>query len=99
MPKDLFMLECENLQDLTSFTGIDTCSDLTNFRVKTNVYNNIISILYCDKLWDFNISHKIINTIFRKYINDKIKVSDKKNYIMDCAVELIDAGFPEAAEL
>ena len=42
----------------------------------------------------YYVMPKVCEMIF-KYI----KMTNKEDYIMDCAVELIDAGYPEAAEL
>ena len=35
--------------------------------------------------------------IMKKYM--KMPLLTRSDYVMDCAVELIDAGYPEAAEL
>ena len=46
-----------------------------------------------DKFIKDNTGFNILN----KYV--LYDFSKRKNHIMDCAVELIDAGFPEAAEI
>ncbi len=100
-PLEIKMLSVHNLPDFKSYSGIDNYKNLNFLSAdRCEVYKNIILLLLCPRLNDpdrihlYYVMPKVRETIF-KYL----KISNKKDYIMDCAIELIDAGFEEAAEL
>ena len=73
-------------------------------------YDNIITLLlnkHCSKIMLFDAeliktnktgNTKYIIDILNHYLHEYDETT-RSDYLMDCAVELIDAGFPEAAEL
>jgi histidyl-tRNA synthetase len=105
LSSNLEKLVIRSNKDFKSFRGIETYDNLIEFETRSNgrgpigSYDNIINILLCKKLNEtiLGINEKHIFSIMKRYIN--IDLSERSNHIMDCAVELIDAGFPEAAEL
>ena len=103
-----------NCQSVTGFcvntihVNVLSLSMLDNLQSWRNINDNtIIKELCIDDISQLNnficvmlletdkITNNNKNINFKKY--EKIK--NRSEYIMDCAVELIDAGYPEAAEL
>ena len=92
-------------RDFKSFRGIETYDNLVEFVAQSNgrgpidAYDNIVNVLLCKKLnyIILGINQKHVFSIMNRYIS--IDLSERSNHIMDCAVELIDAGFEDAAEL
>lgn len=86
-----------------SFSNIDTLKMLEEFTFDDNLtkdnINGIIALLLCEKLKMYKHLFNVheVDEILEKYL--AINLAQSKDYIMDCAVELIDAGYPEAAEL
>ena len=104
LPLNITSLLCKNLKDLNSFIGIDKYKKLDDFNISTTIIKNILTLLLCnmgnnETLKDYvNIlNNETVNDIINNYM--EIGGSYRQDRIMDCAVELIDAGFPEAAEL
>ncbi len=92
------------LKDFDSFIGIDKYKKLDDFNISTSVIKNIITLLLCNMSNDETLDvfvhilqNETVNDIINGYM--KNRGSDRKEHIMDCAIELIDAGFEEAAEL
>lgn len=84
---------------LKSLQGIDTYDELRDFKLsqQATILRSVILIILCKKLDSISLYRSLLSEIIYKYMN--IPLSERSEYIMDCAVELIDAGFPEAAEL
>lgn len=89
------------MRKITSFTGVEDV-DVRESLTLSRVFgmNNIIACLltHADILIvNSPQSHvqRIITEYFEKLKNNK----DRRDHIMDVAVGLIDAGYPEAAEL
>ena len=89
---------------LESFRGIENAL-LHMLRIKDLDYlkncNNIINILFtiCDTIFvsgDTYETNELLK-IIKEYL--RLSLKSRKEYVMDCAVELIDNGFEEAAEL
>lgn len=104
LPLNIVSLKCEGLKNLNSFVGIDKYKKLDDFNISTSVIKNIITLLLSnmsnnETLADYVdiINNPIVNDIINEYM--EIGGSYRSERIMDCAVELIDAGFDEAAEL
>ncbi len=83
-----------------NWLGIDNYKTLSELVVfPRSKYKNIITLLLCESLTD---SSKLTIHGIDKSIKDIIKdflIPKKEDHVMDCAVELIDAGFEEAAEI
>lgn len=87
---------------LSSFRNIDNYSSDMAFTLDDDyTINSIITTLLIKSPLTTVSSNRPekdnINDILRDYLDKDL--SERKEFIMDCAVELIDAGYPEAAEL
>ena len=89
-------------KNFDSYSGVSQFDKLLSISYEHGQYNTIkneisnsIEILLNRSLIkiDTPYKHKMFD-IIKKYFSD-----NREDYIMDCAVELIDAGFEEAAEL
>lgn len=91
-----------DVDDIVSFRGIENCKIPNIYLHQCNTLNNIILCLLnnTSKItlmpYDFGASFTKGMDIIDKYLKN---ISKRKDYLMDCAVELIDNGFEEAAEL
>ena len=94
--------------DFKSYIGIDEYKNLTHLGIYTHAINNIITLLLCKGLsYEKNGAKSITLDKIRFVTTPEVliimetylKKSDKEEHIMDCAIELIDAGYEEAAEL
>ena len=92
-------IKSTNTLSLTKLSNLQSWRNIENYKIllylninNTDQLNNFINVmlLETDKITNDN---KSID--FTKYTT----VKNRSDYIMDFAVELIDAGFPEAAEL
>lgn len=99
LPKELESLSITSNDMLMSLHGIDTYDNLQHFHLSQQASNlrSIILILLCKKLDDIFFYHSQMIEIIKKYM--KMPISTRSDHVMDCAVELIDAGYPDAAEL
>lgn len=99
LPQNMKILNIEGENSIESFIGVDSLEELIKIRMTNlNSYTNIIATLLCKSLQSLNIfSPDDQVKIIGKYM--KIPLSTRSDHVMDCAVELIDAGYPEAAEL
>ena len=84
--------------DFDNYTGIDAYQKMRELTLTSRKYKNIINLLLCKSIIKDLLHMPNLNADLKKIIYSFIR-SNKEDYIMDCAVELIDAGFPEAAEL
>ena len=101
-PTNLSRLDIHDCVDFKSFSGIDKLDNLISFKSDINEYNNIINLLLCKSLSasGLNITHlSSMDVFFIIYSYMKKDLSERADHIMDCAIELIDAGYEEAAEL
>ena len=101
LPKHLIAIKYHAMKDFKNYIGIDEYKNLHTLFCDSTKYDNIITTLLCKKLSNFH-THKLcvphnIEMILEKYFN--IMTHKRSEHVMDCAVELIDAGYPEAAEL
>lgn len=82
-----------------SYSGIENlqASSISFMNIKTQ--KGIINLLLtqCRSIGVSARIHKSIYSIISKYL--MINLDDRKDHVMDCALDLIDAGFEEAAEL
>ncbi len=94
----------KNLDFLSfEYTSFDSYSGIENLRsagvkFRNNTSHDKIINLLLAKVSSIDISgniNKIVYGIISKYL----ATANRSDHIMDCAVELIDAGFEEAAEL
>lgn len=99
LPKELESLSITDNDMLMSLRGIDTYDNLRHFQLSQQASNlrSVILILLCKKLDDIFFHYSKMIEIMKKYM--KMPLLTRSDYVMDCAVELIDAGYPEAAEL
>ena len=103
LPQNVKELNYRKMPDFNSWIGIDHYDSLKTLTTDTKIINNIISLVLCKGIYNadfiniFNIHGPIREIIKNKYL--KIDLSERAEHIMDCAIELIDAGFEEAAEL
>ena len=100
LPSDLKKLKIIVGINFKSFRGIETYEKLIKLQIHgVDVIHNIINVLLCENLVDtvFYLRNTTVMDIIKKYMN--MSIIERSDYIMDCAVELIDAGYPEAAEL
>ena len=91
-----------DIEDVVSFRGIEN-SKISNINLhKCDTLNNIILCLLNDtstiEIMPLNFSGSCSKgiIIIDKYLEVKRL---RKEYLMDCVIELIDAGFEEAAEI
>ena len=88
-------------QHFDSYKGVSDFTKLQSIEYDPNEYDlkyeisNSIELLLCKSLFQLYIptGHTMF-LIIKKHFHD-----DKEEYVMDCAVELIDNGFEKAAEL
>lgn len=105
LPSKLISLRCNDIVDFESFVGIDECKNLTDFTIRTDKINNIITLMLCPQISNNVFKDDLVRIFFNDTVNDimnqwlEIYGKWRTDHVMDCAVELIDAGFPEAAEL
>ena len=102
LPRYITYLQLSSLVGFNSWIGIDEYEYLTNLHISAMTqHNNIITLLLCKKIK--NVDFRFSNCLFPGRIENTISkfmyTKNRSDHIMDCAVELIDAGFPEAAEL
>ncbi len=99
-PTNLSVLDIKACSDFKSFSGIEKLDNLVKFISDITEHNNIINVLMSKSLQYLDIkflSNTSVFFIIHKYM--KKCVSQRSDHVMDCAIELIDAGFEEAAEL
>lgn len=100
LPKKIRSLIISGCEDFDSYIGIDAYKSLQNFITDSKKHNNIITLLLTNTDGDkihYHSVDKEIRLILNSYLF--IPLSERSDHIMDCALELIDAGFEEAAEL
>ncbi len=89
-----------NCAAIESYSGIENINAEILSLNSMKHHNNIINVLLIKTnnilMNGKSIDRKVLS-IIKKY-ND-LALSTRKDHVMDCAVELIDAGFEEAAEL
>lgn len=100
-------VKCYNLfvtLNKNSSRNLKSFRKIENFKTKgititdlQYMYYSAVNLLLCDNNINitFMSSKDPVSGIFRKYVT----MRNRKDYIMDCAVELVDEGYPEAAEL
>lgn len=99
LPSNLSLLKYSSMKDFTNYIGIDMYKHLRRLWNDSGKIDNIITMLLCKNLEDvliYNVTD-IVKNLIKKYM--QIENDIRSDHIMDCAVELIDAGYPEAAEL
>ena len=103
LPPNIKKLKCRFIFDFDSFVGIDKYDSLTSFDLLNisdqPVIKSVITLLLCKQLTYINIEtfNKKVDNIIMVYMRST--GTKRSESIMDCALELIDAGFEEAAEL
>ncbi len=103
LPPNIKKLKCRFIYDFESFVGIDKYDSLTSFDLLNisdqPVIKSVITLLLCKQLTSINIEtfNKKVDNIISLYM--RYTPTRRSENIMDCAIELIDAGFEEAAEL
>lgn len=99
LPTNIKVLHLEGKNTIESFVGIDYLDTLTKMSIaELRSYNSMITVLLCESLSRLIIFSRDERVkIIEKYM--EIPLSTRRDHIMDCAVELIDAGFPDVAEL
>ncbi len=97
----------KNLKNYYNVTNI-SCDDSIALRISDVGHGNFISIISIllvntNKMYITDMTKSVLAVkkhpinIMQKYVS--LDLSERKDQIMDCALELIDAGFEEAAEL
>lgn len=104
LPHNIKDLTCSFIDDFESFSGIDNYDTLADFDMQFTSDNafpkGIIAVLLCKSLknYAFKLSkYKVVEHLIDSFMT--ISLAKRSDYVMDCAVKLIDAGYPEAAEL
>ncbi len=87
------------LPDLDNYQYVDNikCDGKIKFNVYSNINNIITFLLNSCNLLQIDFYIKEVSDIMQQYLH--MEPYTRAEHVMDCAVELIDAGFEEAAEL
>ena len=97
---NLSIARCQSIKDCSGIENLNA-TEMLRLDIYPHMTRHLINIL-------LNTSPKLTTT-YKDFEKDTLEnimleyegknISKRANYIMDCAVELIDAGFEEAAEL